>query len=239
LPALNPIHLKLIEKKLIKLYDLAVSCSKKDQNFLQNLGFREVVLVPNGANKNKFPVTKFSGNISRIVFFGDLTYEPNKAGVFHFVNKIFPKISRKLNLEIIGKCDESILSLVEGNQNITVHGFIKDLKKVVNDSIFVCPIYEGGGTRIKIFTAMFLGIPIVTSKKGVEGIEAVNGEHLIIAKNDQGFIEGINLLIKNKEKYLEIRNNAIIFVEKYDWKKIYEAYYEKLNFIFFGGKINK
>ncbi|HEY2857559.1 MAG TPA: glycosyltransferase, partial [Terracidiphilus sp.] len=54
---------------------------------------------------------------------------------------------------------------------------------------------RGSGMKIKILEAMALGVPVVTTSEGVEGIPAVDSEHAGICENDAGLIERtINLL---------------------------------------------
>ena len=61
-----------------------------------------------------------------------------------------------------------------------------------SSDIGIVPILHGGGTKLKIFDYMGVGLPIVTTKKGIEGIEAKNGQHAIIVDDvNEEFINAI------------------------------------------------
>ncbi|NHW88881.1 MAG: glycosyltransferase family 4 protein [Archaeoglobales archaeon] len=59
--------------------------------------------------------------------------------------------------------------------------FLDDIYELlVASDIAIVPILSGSGTRVKIMDYLNVGLPIVTTKKGIEGIEAENGKHAII-----------------------------------------------------------
>ncbi len=47
----------------------------------------------------------------------------------------------------------------------------------------VLPIRLGGGTRLKILEAFAASRPVITTAKGVEGIDAVDGKHLFVRES--------------------------------------------------------
>jgi len=71
-------------------------------------------------------------------------------------------------------------------------------------------------------------LPIVTTKKGIEGIKAKNGEDAIIVDDvDEEFIDAIKYLVENEQERKRIGANARkLAEEEYDWEKI-------------GGKLDK
>ena len=58
---------------------------------------------------------------------------------------------------------------------------------VAEAAVCVVPIRQGGGTRLKILEAMALGTPVVATSKGAEGLDAVDGEHLLLADDPATF----------------------------------------------------
>ena len=90
-----------------------------------------------------------------------------------------------------------------------------------NSTLFVAPIFGPGGTRLKILAAMSSGLPIVTTQTGIEGLDISNNKHVLIANTPHEFVSQINKILKNKDLYNLIRENAYELVkEKYNWKKI-------------------
>jgi glycosyltransferase involved in cell wall biosynthesis len=54
-------------------------------------------------------------------------------------------------------------------------------------SAVVCPIYSGGGTRVKIIEAAAYGMPIVSTTIGAEGIDLKSGIEILIADDVHAF----------------------------------------------------
>jgi glycosyltransferase involved in cell wall biosynthesis len=46
----------------------------------------------------------------------------------------------------------------------------------------VVPLRLGGGTRLKVLQAMALGVPVVSTPKGVEGLDVDAGEHVLVGR---------------------------------------------------------
>jgi glycosyltransferase involved in cell wall biosynthesis len=96
-------------------------------------------------------------------------------------------------------------------------------------AISIVPLRAGGGTRLKILEAMALGRPVVTTRIGCEGLDVVDGEHLLVADNPQDFANCIIRLLKDKSLYKRIATNAReLVVSTYDWdiiaKKLQDIY---------------
>jgi len=63
--------------------------------------------------------------------------------------------------------------------------------------VAVVPLRVGGGTRIKIFEAMALGCPVVSTTIGVEGLDVQDGVHYLCRDSAQDQAEGIVSLLKD------------------------------------------
>ncbi len=82
----------------------------------------------------------------------------------------------------------------------------------------VIPLLVGGGTRLKVLEAMALGTPVVSTSKGVEGLEVEHGEHLLIANNPEEFADALHSIFSDHNLANRLRMNARRLVEeKYDW----------------------
>jgi polysaccharide biosynthesis protein PslH len=54
-------------------------------------------------------------------------------------------------------------------------------------SAFVVPLRIGGGTRLKIYEAMAMECPVVSTTVGAEGLPVYHNEHLLIADTEADF----------------------------------------------------
>ena len=101
-------------------------------------------------------------------------------------------------------------------------GYVDDIRAVVGrHAVCIAPLREGGGTRLKILEAMALGVPVVSTSKGSEGLDMIDGEQLLIADDPQAFAMAIVRLLTDDELCRTLAHNARQRVEaRYDWKSI-------------------
>ena len=75
-------------------------------------------------------------------------------------------------------------------RKVKLIGFVNDLESTLMQyRIFVGPILYGSGMKGKIGTAASVGIPIVTTSIGAEGMPLIDGENCFIADNNDEFYE--------------------------------------------------
>ena len=80
------------------------------------------------------------------------------------LKKKFPKLKLILTGGGFNKNTSQII-------NVGIVSKQKLLNLIFNSKLMVLPINKGTGTRIKIIEAMLVGAKILTTKKGIEGIE--------------------------------------------------------------------
>jgi glycosyltransferase involved in cell wall biosynthesis len=137
-----------------------------------------------------------------ILFVGTMTWEANRHGIQWFVKYVYPKIKVNIpsvSLTIAGKYDKPFLS---GNIDTSIHiiGFASDLSAVYDSAqIFICPLWFGSGTKLKVLDAMYKGLPVVTTSIGVENIDLIDGEHCYIADDPDEFAGKTTALLDDSE----------------------------------------
>jgi glycosyltransferase involved in cell wall biosynthesis len=173
----------------------------KQQCFLLN----NTLYLPNIPYINNFD--KKEKNIkNQILFIGKIEYQPNYTGIEHFLNNIFPLILEKypdVIINIIGYINDDRKSEWQKKyKNIIVSGFVNDIISEYNKSyIVIVPIYNGGGTNIKVIEAMNFGKACVISSFAARGFESIleNGKNIFIADNDNNFAQNVIMLLENEE----------------------------------------
>jgi glycosyltransferase involved in cell wall biosynthesis len=151
-------------------------------------------------------------------------YVPNYDAMLYFIEEIFPIIQQKrpsVRLRIVGKNPPEILKK-KRNQHIEITGFVSDVRPYIQQSdLYVVPLRMGGGTRLKILQAMAMKIPIISTTIGAEGLEAVDGDHLLLRDDPQSFAEATLELMDHSTLKKQLAESAYQFVrEEYDWKTI-------------------
>lgn len=227
---MKPVVFKLIrdaESTLNKKVDGLMVCSNKDLvSFTElNKGALNAVVIPNGATL--FPSLQNaavkSGNPCHIIFCGSLDYTPNAEGLLWFYKSIWPLIIESMpTLKLIvlgsGKLSKDLYEL-QKDPALWFTGRVFDVKPYYNKAaISIVPLKSGSGTRLKILEAMSLGVPVIATSKGAEGINYTRNEDIIIADDEQGFAcEVINLLSKSERRLLLAGKARMLIEKQYNW----------------------
>ena len=136
----------------------------------------------------------------RLLFVGSFGHPPNAAAARIFVDEILPlvhAIRPDLEVDIVGKGpDAHIRGAAERSAGrIVVHGFVEDLAPLWRrSSIFVAPLFSGGGIKIKVLEAMSRGACVVSTPIGVEGIDDAGVTTAIAATPEEFAAEILELV---------------------------------------------
>jgi glycosyltransferase involved in cell wall biosynthesis len=136
-----------------------------------------------------------TGGSIRLLFVANLGYFPNADAAAQLVNNVVPALRKRgadVHLDIVGggASAEMLGDWVgtKGNGGIIMHGAVESVASWYGQAdIAVMPLRVGGGTRIKILEAFAYGVPVVSSHLGAEGLNAVDGKHLLCADNVTDF----------------------------------------------------
>ena len=107
-------------------------------------------------------------------------------------------------------------------ENVVVHGEVPDAAQFIGShTAMVVPLFSGSGMRVKILEGMALGKVIITTSMGMEGIDAVDKEHLLVADSPEEFVRAVGYCKSKPEIVDEIGHNAVDFVgEKFNNKQL-------------------
>lgn len=206
---------------------LITTSEKEKELIMPYLNDVQIGVIKNGVDIGYFKPALRKDFRPNIVYTSWLKYYPNQQAASNFALKVFPKIKKSIsdaNFFIVGKEPPENIVKLSKIDGITVTGEVDDVRQfIANADIAVVPLEVGGGTRLKILEAMAMGIPVVSTSLGAEGLDLTNGENIIISDNYSEMAEKIIYLLNNKKLCGEISKSALSFVkEKYDWDSIGE-----------------
>ena len=232
---LSAYYVRVIEKLAVKLSDIILCASTQDQiSFAKEyeIPVSKISVVANGTNlkqilqasRNK---SKFGLDPSKltILFHGSYKYPPNLEAVDLIDNVIAPSIIKDgfpAEFVVAG----SGIPTSRQSDFISFKGYVEDIAGLLKSSdIALVPIVRGGGTKLKALDYFAAGLPVVATTKGLEGIEAIDGEHaIIIDQVDEEFVNAVRCLIVSRTERVRLGNNALKLArEKYDWDAIGSA----------------
>ncbi len=219
---------RLHEARLFKRFDLVTMVSEQDRvACLENLpGYHgSVAVIPNGVDCVHHRPSLAEARPHTLIYNGALTYSANYDAMRYFLAEIYPRIRQALpevTLSITGSTQGVDLNGLQLDESVHLTGYVDDIRlPVAQSAVCVVPLRQGGGTRLKILEAMALGTPVVATSKGAEGLDGVDGEHLLIADDPAAFAEATLRLLRDVALRARLVHNARALVEaKYDWAHI-------------------
>lgn len=217
------------ESNLHENIDALFTCSEKDRLEFQSLNKQPILTktVPNGVTiAELFDEEVRNKNPKFILFCGLLGSAPNSEGLLWFYNMVWNNVKKRfpqLKLLVVGsgKLPLEARFLLD-DRSLVFSGPLDDVKSWYNKAaISIVPLLTGSGTRLKILEAMSLGLPVVSTSKGAEGIHYTHGQNIIIADEPTNFADGIIKLLDNVEERKSLAKQARkLAEEEYDWNKI-------------------
>ncbi len=187
-----------------------------------------IEIIPNCINLDDYADVQETAVPHTLTITGALTYQPNHEAMVWFLEKVWPRILAHIpeaQLIITGNHADRPLPTTH---HVTLTGFVDDVRPLIARAwASLVPIWTGGGTRLKILEAMALGTPIIATSKGAEGLDAVPGEHLLVADAAEDFATAVLQLLQNAPLHHAISQQAAQFVAaRYDWSVVTPRFLE-------------
>jgi glycosyltransferase involved in cell wall biosynthesis len=216
------------EAQTCNAMDLCLVCSEADEAALLRLGVKtRIVVVPNGADLEYFgPSASSAVNSHEVVFVGALDYDPCEKGVWYFCTEILPILRQQMSdirFVVVGRNPSARLRmLARADNDIVLTGCVDDVRPHVHRAgVFVVPLLSGSGTRLKILEALAMGVPVVSTTIGAEGIAGTNGVHFRIADTAADFARTVLQVLRNPQDAESLREAGRLLVkERYSWQTV-------------------
>ena len=217
------------ENRVCESFDLNLTCSLLDsERLLRRIPRLRVEEIPNGVDlKYFYPLNQIREEHS-LVFAGGMKWYPNRSAMLFFVNNIWPLLKKEVpdvKMTVIGRePPPEVVNLARMDGHFKVTGFVDDVRPYIDKAmVYVCPIRDGGGTRLKILDALAMGKPIVAHPVAVEGIDVEPEKQVLIAETPSEFVRQIARLFGDSILYRRLSEEGRrLVMEKYDFEKIGE-----------------
>ncbi len=158
------------------------------------------------------------------LFVGSFQHRPNRLAARLLLRDVWPLVRRQRPgavLVLAGRGSEEFLA-EEPAEGVRAVGFVDDLADLYRRSrLFVAPLPEGGGIKIKILEAMARGIPVVTTEVGAEGIADARDDVFIVAPSGPAFADAVIAAADDPEGCRARAARARLRIEDaFDWRAI-------------------
>lgn len=230
--------LKFFEAKVCPEFDINFTVSELDKDRLLEIApDSKIDTIPNGVDVDFFSPEGEKEVPGSMIMVSGMNWYPNRDAVLYMQEKIWPLISQSfpdISWVIIGASPpQKLVDLANDDPRVTVTGFVDDVRPYLRRAqIYLCPMRDGGGTRLKILDALSMGKPIVSTTIGYEGINITPEKNALLADTPAEFITQISRLIEDPDSGKKIGKEGRKFViDEFSWdvigKKL-SAIYKKL-----------
>ncbi len=212
-------------------FDMVLAVSDADRDTFARLYAGQlrapVRVIPTGVDARYFAeAADLPCDPYRLAFTGSMDWLPNEDAVVYFVREILPEIRKvepRVTLSVIGRNPTpAVRHLAAEVPGIEVTGRVDDIRPhLARASLAVVPLRIGGGTRLKIYEAMAMGRPVVSTSVGAEGLPLVAGRDLEIADDPRAFASRVLSLLSDPAARQQMADVARRLVaERYDWPAV-------------------
>lgn len=171
--------MRTLEEDLISRASEVWAISAEDAEIFRKINER-VSVVPVGM---KFSAPKnYQGEKIKLFFLGRMDWGPNRDGIKWFLDEVWPQVHtqrKDIELYIAGSGDSSWLETYRG---LAATHFLGRIESVANTyaqmDLAITPIFYGSGTRIKVIESVANGVPLISTRMGVQGSGLIPGDYL-------------------------------------------------------------
>jgi len=210
---------KAIEVDLLNHYDTVITLSEIDTKKLQEAGVATPIHTSFATINRQGDVILEATCGTELTFVGPEMHPSNKEGIRWFLDNCWEQLLNEnpaYRLRIVGIwTEETQREICTSFKNVQFTGYVPDLAATIKNTVMIVPITIGSGIRMKILEAGLIGVPVVTTTVGVEGIPLVDGQSCYIADSPELFIQRIRELADQPLRERFIQNAQQTVVEHY------------------------
>jgi len=202
---LEGIKLERTEKKLAKQFDLCTCTTRAELKTFDEFSTGVASgWFPNGVDTQYFSVATEPYDPDLICFVGRMDYYPNQEAMLNFCQTVWPTIRQQrpaTKLCIVGADPSPEMYRLGKLPGVEVTGSVPDVRPYVQKAVLtVAPLSIARGTQNKILESMAMGVPVVSSEEAAPGVDAAEGESLLVAGAPQEYSDAILRLLNDPEE---------------------------------------
>lgn len=204
-----------------------ITCSDLDRERLCALAPNaRVVTIPNGVDCEYFSSSQTPLRPASLVFVGTMDWYPNVDAMRFFLREVWPALRLRLptaTLDIAGSNPpEALRRLASTHAGVTLHGYVPDIRPLIDSAaLYVCPIRDGGGTKLKLLDAFAMKKCVIAHPIACEGISVTPEKDVVLAESPAEFVERSLALLADSARRKTIGEAARALVQsQYSFRAI-------------------
>jgi len=193
--------LRELELAMIRATDVTLVVSEPEGLQIQrDVPGAKVLVVPmvHDVEQDVSPPQTRSG----ILFVGGFEHVPNVDAAVRLVRDVMPSVWKtlgKVKVTIVGSSPpREVLDLASPLVNVA--GWVQDIQPLLQSSrLTVAPLRFGAGMKGKVTQCLAVGLPVVTTSIGAEGLDVTDGKNILIADEVGGLVERVVRVYRDDE----------------------------------------
>lgn len=226
--AFDLLKLRAYEPEAVRAFHGCVTVSHRDAEIIRGWAPRcHVAAIPNGVDTDYFqPAAAADGDSDSVLFIGSFHLDfANIDAATHFGREIFPAVRRRIphaRLTIVGANPPPAVSRLASEPGVEVTGRVADVRPyLARAGVVVIPLRGGGGSPIRLYTAMAMQKAVVSTSLGAQGARVVAGEEIVISDDPERFGSEVGDLLGDPKRRRRMGQAARArVVAEYDWRVI-------------------
>ena len=170
-----------------------------------------VTAVPPGVDPQLLAPRRRHPVPGSVLYVGHMEHYPNLDGLLFLYGEIWPEVVRacpeaRLTVAGTGAREElarvapDVLAAIQGDESVTLAGFLPDLQGTMDaTSAMAAPMRLGSGVRNKVIESIAAGLPVVTTRRGAEGLAVTHQRELLMADDAKAFAAELVRLLREGE----------------------------------------
>jgi glycosyltransferase involved in cell wall biosynthesis len=219
------------ERATRRHFDAIVAFAERDLAAIEKTaGPAAVLRIPLAVEVPSLPLDPQGADPPTVVFIGSFAHPPNVDAALWLGRTVFPRVLERVpdaRLNIVGNEPDEDIRALEGGA-VSVHGSVPDVTPYLDGAaVVVAPIRLGGSMRMKVLEALAAGKVLVATARAAEGVEAVPGEHFVLADDEEALVEALAGLLIEPERRRALGQRARAWAEEHlGWERGAEAFEE-------------
>lgn len=197
-----------IQRRAVQAADAVLVCSELDRGRLvaqaatSSQSAQRIISVPNTYPGPDTVVARRPAEPATLVVIANYGTDQNVDAAVFAARQVLPVLRAAIpaaRIRLVGRRPDRLSGLV-GIDGLDIVGPVDSVAdELAAATAALIPIRFGGGTRLKIIEALAYGVPVISTRPGAEGIEALDGTHLLLADTAADIVAATQRLIREPE----------------------------------------
>ena len=191
--------LRELELAMVRASDVTVTVTEEERgHVLAEVPGARVTIVPT-IHEIASDIPPCDGR-SGVLFVGGFEHPPNVDAATYLVREVMPLVwvvRADVKVTIVGShAPREVEALA--TSRVDVRGWVAELEPLLDAArALVAPVRFGAGMKGKVTQGLAAGLPIVTTPVGAEGLDASDGEQMLIAETAEALAERILRVVED------------------------------------------